>query len=99
MFMWFTMDSMFIAVTIVRANLGHQGHTGCFVYLGSLRYGYHDTVFTFITTVTLLISVSMVAYVTMVIMFAFADKSYVRQPAGWGGTSLLVGLGGEVRLG
>jgi hypothetical protein len=43
----------------------------------------------------LLVSVSMVAYVTMVIMFAFSDKCYVRQPAGWGGTS----LGGEVSLG
>jgi hypothetical protein len=90
------MESMFIVVTIARPKLGHQCYLG---YLGSLLYGYHGTMFTFITTVTLLISVSMFAYVTMVIMFAFADKCYLRQPAGWGGTSLLVRLGGEVRLG
>jgi hypothetical protein len=93
------MDSMFIVVATVRPNLGHQGYLGYLVYLGSLCYVYHGTMFTFVTTATLLVSGSMVAYVTMVIMFAFADKCYVRQPAGWGGTSLLVKLGGEVSLG
>jgi hypothetical protein len=93
------MDSMFIVVTTVRPNLAFQSYLGYLVYLGSLCYAYHGTMFTFVTTETLLVSVSMVAYVTMVIMFAFSDKCYVRQPAGWGGTSLLVGLGDEVSLG
>jgi hypothetical protein len=82
MFGYFTMDSMFIVVTIVRANLGHEGYLGYFGYLGSLRNGYHDAIFTSITTVTLLISVSMFAYVKMIIIFRLTDKSYGKQPAG-----------------